>query len=512
MFRAGRWSMLEGLAKQDKVGLTRTHKITAPTCFSSCASIMFAALENVLAQIRAAGLMRDEHPVRASDTATTNPQVSLRRARPPERRSPSPIPRTQRRVSSPCRYPPGGDDGQWQDLGMLYPRRNPYTLNSDLHSSNVHNWREEYLPVSSYKNYKHVLDGGPPTAVTERTYMQTQRERECYVDSQGQRRFSSSAGTQPVGEFMATVAGPKQSGFSDSGTFTSTAHARDLTTTSDTERFRQEFASARKLDCRFTEVHSGLPAQVSESVIVPDLQDDYSESAAAVESAKDDGGRLDESVIVPDLQDDYSESAAAVESAKDDGGRLDDCRLDKCPIWIVGHSCVLHGERYEFECLQSPEAELIRWIIVRGLRWEQVMPLFWQQLQRSGCPLRVVFHAGGNDLTKRTGLDLRTTIIKDLVGLQNKLPFLSVGWSYIIPRLVWRDADRPGAIEVVRRRTNVAVGRAVSEKSGFVVQHPSILFSNPQIYMDDGEQLNLRGMEIFLEDLMASVFSWECRK
>ncbi|XP_063792548.1 uncharacterized protein LOC134948481 isoform X3 [Pseudophryne corroboree] len=452
MFRAGRWSMLEGLAKQDKVGLTRTHKITAPTCFSSCASIMFAALENVLAQIRAAGLMRDEHPVRASDTATTNPQVSLRRARPPERRSPSPIPRTQRRVSSPCRYPPGGDDGQWQDLGMLYPRRNPYTLNSDLHSSNVHNWREEYLPVSSYKNYKHVLDGGPPTAVTERTYMQTQRERECYVDSQGQRRFSSSAGTQPVGEFMATVAGPKQSGFSDSGTFTSTAHARDLTTTSDTERFRQEFASARKLDCRFTEVHSGLPAQVS------------------------------------------------------------DCRLDKCPIWIVGHSCVLHGERYEFECLQSPEAELIRWIIVRGLRWEQVMPLFWQQLQRSGCPLRVVFHAGGNDLTKRTGLDLRTTIIKDLVGLQNKLPFLSVGWSYIIPRLVWRDADRPGAIEVVRRRTNVAVGRAVSEKSGFVVQHPSILFSNPQIYMDDGEQLNLRGMEIFLEDLMASVFSWECRK
>ncbi|XP_063797695.1 uncharacterized protein LOC134965052 [Pseudophryne corroboree] len=254
-----------------------------------------------------------------------------------------------------------------------------------------------------------------------------------------------------------------------------------------------------------------------ESFAAPEVQEDSGESAAVVESALDEGCLYGDT---PGLEGLALRSLApstlrGYRNAMGEWERYvhlhqeQDLRLDECPIWIMGHSYVYYCERSGVVCLQSPEANLVRWIGVRGLRWEQVIPLFWQQLERSGYPLRVVFHVAGNDLTRRSGLDLRKTIVRDLVSLQNRLCFLSVGWSDIIPRLVWRGADRPAAIELIRRRINSVVGRAVSENWGFVVPHPSISVSAPHLYMADGVHLNLRGMEVFMEDLLLAVFTQE---
>ncbi|XP_066436627.1 uncharacterized protein [Eleutherodactylus coqui] len=225
---------------------------------------MSASVEDLLAKIRAEALVRGVDWLRetmaealedkgaAADTEDAQP--CAKRVRPLEHRSPSPVPRTRCRVSSPDRDPPGAATGQCPASEGLHPGRNLFRSDSDLNT--VNEAHDEDLRTSTDAPLQRDADSGPSNAVAVTVSV---------VDDESnddQNYTSPLADSQPDQELAAQLPGN-----GSSGRVPITAHANRTVKEPDAvriERLLQSCSAAASLD------QQHAPKPVSRSA--PDLR------------------------------------------------------------------------------------------------------------------------------------------------------------------------------------------------------------------------------------------------
>ncbi|XP_066436629.1 uncharacterized protein [Eleutherodactylus coqui] len=216
------------------------------------------SVEDLLAKVQAEALMRGpdclqdtvaetlENEGTAADTEDAQP--CAKRVRPLEHRSPSPVPRTRCRVSSPDRDPPGAATGQCSASEGLHPGSS-FRLDSDLQLA-VNEAHDEDLQALSDATLQRDADSGPSSTVAVTVSV---LDDESSVDRSGQDYISPLADSRPGEELAAQLP--------DSGS--SPSHANRTVEVSDAirmERLTQSCSAAASLDQQHAPMPVSLPA------------------------------------------------------------------------------------------------------------------------------------------------------------------------------------------------------------------------------------------------------------
>ena len=107
----------------------------------------------------------------------------------------------------------------------------------------------------------------------------------------------------------------------------------------------------------------------------------------------------------------------------------------------------------------------------------------------SGCfwstpPDVLAIHLGGNDLVRHCGKALILDVLQDIKWLRVTYPAMSIVWSTIIPRLVWRDTLNFLPVNTAQRKVNREVCRAVCSGLGSVIGHQRICMDRPEFFSE----------------------------
>ena len=123
-------------------------------------------------------------------------------------------------------------------------------------------------------------------------------------------------------------------------------------------------------------------------------------------------------------------------------------------IWIIGDSYVRRGEQRALETMGNnlgvDAASYIHWFGWGGLRWERLLPFFFQSLQGRAAPDVLLIHCGGNDLGDISGVKLVAAIKEDLHQLHLRYPNTKILFSALTQRCRWKTAVKLGKIEGCR--------------------------------------------------------------
>lgn len=109
----------------------------------------------------------------------------------------------------------------------------------------------------------------------------------------------------------------------------------------------------------------------------------------------------------------------------------------------------------------------------------------------------VVVHAGGNDLGSRSSRELVRDVKIDFLRLWSSYPGIVIVWSDMVARRVWRHARSAAGINRARAKANKVIGRFVQRNGGVVVRHRELEKVDTDLLRDDGEHLNVYGMDIW---------------
>lgn len=142
----------------------------------------------------------------------------------------------------------------------------------------------------------------------------------------------------------------------------------------------------------------------------------------------------------------------------------------------------------------------VSWFARRGVRWGQLLPAVWDFIS-THPPQLLVLHLGENDLGLQSSISLRLQARSGLHRIQQWIPGTRILWSCMLPRRVWRSARSLVHVDRARRKLNVYMGRLAVMLGGFVIYHPKIRFSEPDLFWGEGVHLSVLGADIFLSDL-----------
>ncbi|XP_041439951.1 uncharacterized protein LOC121400603 [Xenopus laevis] len=178
-------------------------------------------------------------------------------------------------------------------------------------------------------------------------------------------------------------------------------------------------------------------------------------------------------------------------------------------VWLVGHSYIRRakqrvsvrpgGDTLGFRGVQ------FQWRGVGGLRWLQVLPEVVAISRITPPPVVLVIHAGGNDLGQMRIAELLSLLRSDIARFKAFFSEMILVWSEIVPRLSWRGARDPDAIERARRLLNARISRFVRDRGGVVVRHRQLEGIDQGLMLRDGVHLNDIGMDIFLSGLQDGI-------
>lgn len=110
----------------------------------------------------------------------------------------------------------------------------------------------------------------------------------------------------------------------------------------------------------------------------------------------------------------------------------------------------------------------IRWLVLRGLHWPQVLPECLRLRSHVSGPIIFILHAGGNDVGYTHSVDLISTIKRDIAHCYAVYTNLVLIWSEIVPRLLWARKIPGPRLECFRRKVNAKVTKFVRQIGGFV--------------------------------------------
>nr|XP_033802607.1 uncharacterized protein LOC117361416 [Geotrypetes seraphini] len=183
-------------------------------------------------------------------------------------------------------------------------------------------------------------------------------------------------------------------------------------------------------------------------------------------------------------------------------------------VWVCGHSLIFWAHKHAQESRWGNNLELVehgirlRWLGIRGMYWDQLLPTL-HQASCFSAPVLILIHLGGNDLCKVKGVHLIRQMKSDLLFVACTFPRARMVWSHILPRRCWRDAHKPAAVERLPKRVNAEISKFVSMLGGLVLVHDLISVDCPGLFRPDGVHLSVIGLNIFLsvlQDLIGSCF------
>ncbi|XP_044142811.1 uncharacterized protein LOC122932460 [Bufo gargarizans] len=179
-------------------------------------------------------------------------------------------------------------------------------------------------------------------------------------------------------------------------------------------------------------------------------------------------------------------------------------------VWILGHSFVFWAERRAAERNYSKESYMgslfvsIFWLGFRGLKWYQIIPILKGELRSLPRPDVLIIHAGGNDLGRIRTLDLLDQMKCDLDHIKSLLPHVTLIFSEIIPRLIWK-GEQLGFMEKIRKRTNRSLEKYLPKLGGWSLRHTELEGFIVGLYRNDLVHLSEIGLDIFnsgLQDMI----------
>ncbi|XP_030067519.1 proline-rich protein 27 [Microcaecilia unicolor] len=179
-------------------------------------------------------------------------------------------------------------------------------------------------------------------------------------------------------------------------------------------------------------------------------------------------------------------------------------------VWICGDSFVYWAAR---RARASPLGEhlglakegiRLHWLGTRGMVWDE---LVLSLLHRWICtpPAALVIHLGANDLLSTHLMTLTQKMEMDLIHISELFPSARIGWSNIIPRLVWDEAINRRATEKTHKKVNQWISKFVLDGGGFVVSHETISTDCSGLYRLDGGRLSSVGLDIFNANLREAI-------
>ena len=118
----------------------------------------------------------------------------------------------------------------------------------------------------------------------------------------------------------------------------------------------------------------------------------------------------------------------------------------------------------------------------------------------------LIIHLNSNDLVSRKFAELYHSIRETPLYLRLRLPKCILLWSDILPRLSWRGARRPKAIDRARKRVSSDARVAVKNANGEFIEHPDLTESR-KLFENYGVHLSPKGNDIFIRGFAVALNS-----
>jgi lysophospholipase L1-like esterase len=120
-------------------------------------------------------------------------------------------------------------------------------------------------------------------------------------------------------------------------------------------------------------------------------------------------------------------------------------------------------------------------------------------------PSLLLIQVGSNNLTEIKSVDLVDNITSDILRIKLLFPNAKVVWSEILMRRYWHNANDGKAVELTRKRLNLAVKNAVLKEDFCVILHPNIRAKERNLYIFDGTHLSDTGNEVYLNNIQGAL-------
>jgi len=147
----------------------------------------------------------------------------------------------------------------------------------------------------------------------------------------------------------------------------------------------------------------------------------------------------------------------------------------------------------------------IRWFEKSGMLWKEISGAVAQAKDRFPPPSLLLIQLGSNDLTEIKSVDLVNNITSDILRIKLLFPNAKVVWSEILMRRYWHNANDGKAVELARKRVNLAVKNAVLKDGFCVIRHPNIRAKERNLYRFDGTHLSDTGYEVYLNNIQGAL-------
>ncbi|XP_035766301.1 uncharacterized protein LOC118454653 [Neolamprologus brichardi] len=175
-------------------------------------------------------------------------------------------------------------------------------------------------------------------------------------------------------------------------------------------------------------------------------------------------------------------------------------------VWIIGSSYIRRagGEAKEIFGDNFGLNAKVQWFGKEGMRWGGVLPRFYEELSTQSPPDILVIHAGGNDLGLFSAYKLSSVIEKELMQLHTEFPSMTIAYSSINGRQVWRYGN-PVEINKDRMSVNASIRKAVDLFDGVIIEHPCFRFFSSSNFLPDGVHFSKKGNELFLTSIRTAI-------
>ena len=181
-------------------------------------------------------------------------------------------------------------------------------------------------------------------------------------------------------------------------------------------------------------------------------------------------------------------------------------------IWIVGSSLIRNASQH---IRRRPVGQdlglqrygyLVSWAGYGSLILDEVIGVTKTLLQIEYAPNYFVLHAAGNDVGRISCLDLCNKLIGPegiIDQLRILMPYTTIVWSCILPRLQWRYSRNTKAMENVRIRVNRELIRFMKITGGKAIRYPDFHDKSPSLF-SDGTHLSFIGNDIFVNTIQSA--------
>ena len=181
-------------------------------------------------------------------------------------------------------------------------------------------------------------------------------------------------------------------------------------------------------------------------------------------------------------------------------------------IWIVGSSLIRNASQH---IRRRPVGQdlglqrygyLVSWAEYGSLILDEVIGVTKTLLQIEYAPNYFVLHAAGNDVWRISCLDLCNKLIGPegiIDQLRILMPYTTIVWSCILPRLQWRYSRYAKAMENVRIRVNRELIRFMKITGGKAIRYPDFHDKSPSLF-SDGTHLSFIGNDIFVNTIQSA--------